>query len=111
MDEIPDLPALQGLLHYLSGRGLVVTLSPPGQKRGVVVTHGLYPPEELERIRASHSQSMFSQEENTPTRSYGSSPGVSAEEVAALRAEVEELKTALSTLSADFREFKAALGA
>ena len=31
--------------------GLVVFLSPPGQKRGVVVTHGLYPPDELERKR------------------------------------------------------------
>jgi uncharacterized protein YceH (UPF0502 family) len=111
MDEIPDLSTLQTLLQYLSGRGLVVTLSPPGQKRGVVVTHGLYPPEELERIRASHANSSSGQEESGPARSYASASGGTAGEVAALRAEIEELKSTVATLSAEFREFKAALGA
>ena len=51
MEPLADLPALQAVLEALAPRGLVVYLSPPGQKRGVVVTHGLYPPEELEKVR------------------------------------------------------------
>jgi len=109
MNEIPDLTALQTLLQYLSGRGLVVTLSPPGQRRGVVVTHGLYPPEELERIRSSHAHILTKQEETTVTRA--SSATISNEEVAALRAEIDALKATVASLSAEFHEFKAALGA
>lgn len=111
MNEIADLPALQEILHYLSGRGFVVTLSPPGQKRGVVVTHGFYPPEELERVRASLSQTFSGHDENMPARAYQPASSVSAEEVAALRAEIDELKGAMASLSAEFRELKAALGA
>src|SRR4029077_2504050 len=51
MEPLADLAALQGLLEALTPRGLVVYLSPPGQKRGVMVTHGLYPPEEFEKVR------------------------------------------------------------
>jgi uncharacterized protein YceH (UPF0502 family) len=109
MDEIPDLPALQALLQFLSGRGLVVTLSPPGQKRGVVVTHGLYPPQELERIRAAQSQASIGQEES-PARAYSAAPSATAEDVAALRAELEELKATTANLSAELRDLKTALG-
>src|SRR3954468_24170619 len=47
MEPVADLPALQTILEALASRDLVIFLSPPGQKRGVVVTHGLYPPAEL----------------------------------------------------------------
>ncbi len=49
MEPLADLPALQVILEALAPRGLVQYLSPPGQKRGVYVAHGLYPPEELEQ--------------------------------------------------------------
>src|SRR3954462_14831016 len=57
MEPIADLPALQALLEALAQRDLVVYLSPPGQKRGVFVTHGLYPPAELEKVRQAYAQS------------------------------------------------------
>src|SRR3954449_5782458 len=57
MEPFADLPALQAVLEALASRGLVVNLSPPGQKRGVVVTHGLYPPQELEKVRQAYAQS------------------------------------------------------
>jgi uncharacterized protein YceH (UPF0502 family) len=50
MDPIPDLDALRGHLDGLAARGLVVWLSPPG--RGRMLTHGLLPPEKLEKVRA-----------------------------------------------------------
>ena len=57
MEPLADLAALQSLLEALTPRGLVVYLSPPGQKRGVMVTHGLYPPEELEKVRHAFAAS------------------------------------------------------
>src|SRR3954462_10958128 len=57
MEPFPDLPALQAVLEGLEPRGLIVYLSPPGQRRGVVLTHGLYPPAELEKVRQAFAQS------------------------------------------------------
>ena len=50
MEPLPDLPALQAVLEALAARDLVIYLSPPGRKRGVLVSHGLYPPAERERV-------------------------------------------------------------
>lgn len=50
MDPIPDLDVLRGHLDRLAASGLVVWLSPPG--RGRMLTHGLLPPEKLEKVRA-----------------------------------------------------------
>jgi uncharacterized protein YceH (UPF0502 family) len=50
MDPIPDLEVLRVLLDRLAERGLVVWLSPPG--RGRMLTHGLLPPEKLDKVRA-----------------------------------------------------------
>ncbi|MFM9025722.1 MAG: DUF480 domain-containing protein [Planctomycetaceae bacterium] len=50
MDPIPDLDVLRGHLDRLAERGLVVWLSPPG--RGRMLTHGLLPPEKLEKVRS-----------------------------------------------------------
>lgn len=49
MDPIPDLDALRLHLDSLAARGLVVWLSPPG--RGRMLTHGLLPPEKLDKVR------------------------------------------------------------
>jgi uncharacterized protein YceH (UPF0502 family) len=54
MDEIADLPTLRRHLDALAARGLVVWLSPPG--RGRMLTHGLLPPEKLEKVRAEVGQ-------------------------------------------------------
>jgi uncharacterized protein YceH (UPF0502 family) len=50
MDPIPDLDSLRTHLDRLADRGLVVWLSPPG--RGRMLTHGLLPPEKLEKVRS-----------------------------------------------------------
>ena len=50
MDPIPDLESLRTHLDALATRGLVVWLSPPG--RGRMLTHGLLPPETLEKVRS-----------------------------------------------------------
>jgi uncharacterized protein len=118
MEPLADLLALQAILDALTPRLLVVYLSPPGQKRGVFVTHGLYPPEELEKVRAAFADRTGSNEE-VPTRlsssrvdqaTAASVPGWSAE-IASLRSELENLRGTVLALAAEVRELKSALGA
>jgi uncharacterized protein YceH (UPF0502 family) len=119
MEPFPDLASLQTVLEALEPRGLVRYLSPPGQKRGVVVTHGLYPPEEFEKVRQAFSQQSFPDTAEAPVRASSVRQGMAiahaepgwVAETTALRAEVESLKTALASLTAEFRELKQSLGA
>lgn len=112
MDPIPDLPTLQTILNNLNELGLAVALTPTGRRRGVVVTHGLYPPEELERVRRNVLQNLPADvEEAAPRSSAGSTPTVRSEEVAALRAEVEALRDRLQAVESDLQALKQSLGA
>src|SRR5581483_4994519 len=49
MEPIADLAALRPVLDSLRAKGLVLALSPEG--RGQVVSHALYQPQELEKVR------------------------------------------------------------
>ncbi len=69
----PTCLQLQSVLEALASRDLVVNLSPPGQKRGVMVTHGLYPPQELEKVRVAFA-SARRLPETKPNAPYGSRP-------------------------------------
>ena len=95
-------------------------LSPPGQKRGVLVTHGLYPPEELEKVRYAFAQSAAAGgDEDVPSRASSSRAELAAAatmpawatEIASVRADIEDLKHRLEALTAEIRELKSALGA
>jgi uncharacterized protein YceH (UPF0502 family) len=52
MEPIADLPALRPILTGLESKGLIVPLSPAG--RGRALTHALYEPPELERLKAHY---------------------------------------------------------
>ena len=102
----------------MAPRKLVHYLSPPGQKRGVFVAHGLYPPEEFERVRQAFANRVADDDE-VPSRlstareelaATAAAPGWVGE-IAALRAEVNELRGALESLAAEVRDLKSALGA
>ncbi|MDR3633871.1 MAG: YceH family protein [Isosphaeraceae bacterium] len=116
MEPFPDLPALQTVLESLTAKGLVVYLSPPGVKRGVVVTHGIYPPEELERVRHASAQQPVAygdEDDRTPragvVRAESHAPGWIAE-VTALRAELDAVRGTVQALETELRELKKALG-
>jgi hypothetical protein len=64
MEPIKGLDELEPVLDSLAAKGLVLYLSPPG--RGAVVTHALYPPSELERVR--RDAGITSHEPITPPR-------------------------------------------
>jgi uncharacterized protein YceH (UPF0502 family) len=120
MEPIPDLDALHALLEALAARGLVTFLSPPGQRRGVVVTHGLYPPEEAEKVRQAFAQQAWAAEPDAEpaVRAAAARQGMAAAlaepgwvaETAALRAAVEALRGTVEALDAELRALKAALG-
>lgn len=106
-----DLPVLQDMLEFLAARELVVYLSPPGQRRGVVVTHNLYPPEELERVRQEFARSPLARDDEPPAPSRASASAGLAAEVGSLRDEVRALGEQVAALSAELRELKSSLGA
>lgn len=110
--EQPDLPALNAMLEALAARGLVVFLSPPGQRRGVVVTHGLYPPEELERLRQAYAGRDWGSEDGEgPAPAAPAARGPARDEaVEAMRAELAALRQTVEALSEEVAALKAALG-
>lgn len=112
MEPIPDLPTLQAHLEALAARDLVVYLSPRGQRRGVIVTHGLYPPQELERERQKHMHGAPEPDDEPMPRpaSRAAAPGL-AEAVASLREEVTTLRGTVESLAAEVAALKSALGA
>lgn len=120
MERFEDLASLQAVLDGLSARGLVHHLSPPGQKRGVFVTHGLYPPEELERVRQSYAGRAGGDEDEDgtpegdpvrPAPSANSAARIDRAEIDELRAAIEQLRAALETIAEEVRALKSALGA
>jgi uncharacterized protein YceH (UPF0502 family) len=117
MEPLADLPALQAILDALAPRGLVKHLSPPGQKRGVYVAHGLYPADEFEKVRTSFSTRVAGEDEaparlSTARVDLAAAPVVPAwtAEISALRAEVEQLRESLNVLTNEVRDLKSALG-
>ena len=119
MEPLADQAALQAELDRLEPRGLVVYLSPPGRTRGVVVTHGLYPPEELEKVRAAFKDAPAPvDDERPPARlaraeaaasAMQAGPGWSAE-AEAIRAELRTLRETMDALTAQVEALKSALG-
>jgi len=125
MDSLPDLASLQTILQALAARRLVHYLSPREQKRGVYVAHGLYPADELEKVRQAFASRQSSDEE-MPARlsaaradlnAAAAAPGWVAEiaavrdENAAIRADLNNLRRAVEALAAEIRALKTELGA
>lgn len=123
MEPLGDLTVLQGILDALRARGLVIRLSPEGQQRGVVVTHGLYSPDELLKVRQAFALRPVSADDDEPrpaarTELAATGPPAWVAEIASLRdevlawkAEITSLKLKVETLEAEVHELKSALGA
>jgi uncharacterized protein YceH (UPF0502 family) len=117
MEPFADLPTLQTVLESLAVRSLVVYLSPPGQKRGVFVTHGLYPPQELEKVREAYANRQVAEEEppGRPAARIEHTPAAGtssqAAEIAALKSDLDRLRTEFEALAGEVQTLKSALGA
>lgn len=124
MEKISDMGELMPILDSLRQKNLLIYLSPPG--RGAVVTHNLYQPQELTKVKSEHAGS--GQVDNTPAEGGGggsydpppvAGPVAKSSPVAAvpatnaapagvpvddLRAEVAELREELAQLRQEFAD-------
>lgn len=121
-EPIADLATLQGILDSLIERGLVVPLTPSG--RGQLITHNLYLPEELSRLKqltgstaaataSATAQAQPSQDDSSQSHLPSSPPSSTAaaqttaplapaawaEELEFLREEVSDLRQLVEKLS------------
>jgi uncharacterized protein YceH (UPF0502 family) len=114
MEPLPDLGSLQTVLESLAAKNLVVYLSPPGVKRGVVVTHNLYAPNELEREKARVAASPVLDEPDPvarPVSTRTETAGASIlEEFAQIKNEVRALREQVQTLTEEVQDLKRSLG-
>ncbi|MGD9128445.1 MAG: DUF480 domain-containing protein [Planctomycetia bacterium] len=110
MEPIASLAELQPIVRALKERGLIVPLTPEG--RGHILTHNLYQPQELEKLRAKHSGGVpiaDSPPQTVPTPSPPPSPAAPTvpssiivtddEQVNSLQRENEELRTRVTDLN------------
>lgn len=95
MEPITGLDQLRPILTSLESKGLLVSLTPSG--RGHVVTHALYQPAELEKLKAQYQHGApQSQPHSSPVTQ---TAGAVASE--ALMHEVKSLRNELAALRAD----------
>lgn len=106
MEPLADLGSLQTVLASLIQKGLVVRLSPAGVQRGVVVTHALYSPNEMERERAKHANSGLADEPDEPARP----EPVPSSELATIRVELDTLRESVRLLTEEVQALKTSLG-
>jgi len=97
-----DHETTAAVIKSLADRGLVVWLTPEN-RRGATLTHAFYPPDELSRLKATHSTGVIVDEARLPASPAASAPaerapptearlGEAMAEIALLRAEVNELR-------------------
>lgn len=112
MEPIADLTTLRNVLHSLTAKNLVVSLTASG--RGHVVTHNLYEPREMERLRRDFEaqapaggDTSTTEEDDTPTTAGQGEPTV-RELVTTLQRDVEELRSQLQKIRDELAELRRA---
>ena len=112
MENIPDLNFLKTVLDSLLAKNLIVSLSPPG--RGQVVTHNLYSPQELERVKKDYAAGAFGRADATDD---AGETKVAVQQAArailptqadldSLRRDVALLREEIEALKEEWKEFK-----
>jgi len=103
MEPIADLAVLMPIVQGLIDRRLMVAITPPG--RGQIVTHNLHPAHELAEVRARFAGGGAAPSPAPPPRATESAVAAAPtaerpDEIAALRAEVAELRERVRALEA-----------
>jgi uncharacterized protein YceH (UPF0502 family) len=107
MEPIADLQALRPVLDALEQKNLIVSLSPSG--RGQVVTHNLYLPEQLQKIKQQYASGQMPAETARPAAASAPAPaadGVNVEEFEELRSDVEQLRADMALLREEIERLK-----
>ncbi len=104
MEKIPDMAALKPVLLSLTQKKLVFPLPPPGRRQKL--THNLYLPEQLAKLRREYGES------GSPAMSEISvEVSASAEEMDAVVAASRQQATAISQEAADWKQLQDRLAA
>lgn len=111
MEPIADLGALRPVLDSLTQKNLVVSLTPAG--RGQIITHNLFEPHEMARVKERAGSSQGSETvAHVPTPRGGgalANSTVSKEQFDQLRSEVEELRDQVRELEQTVDQFRTLL--
>jgi hypothetical protein len=115
MEPIADLNALRGILQSLRAKRLVIDVTPPG--RGQIISHNLYEPEELERLKAKLAGGSSAEGEwSEPARDRPVSQPApiqpsqgGRDELQSLRAELAELRQEFESLAENVRRHDSAI--
>jgi uncharacterized protein YceH (UPF0502 family) len=114
MEGIADVNALRPILDSLIQKGLVISLTPAG--RGQIVTHNLYLPDQLAKVKrdlkvgSAGDESVAATVSNQNVAPGATSPASmnsnnrAADDVAELRAEVGELKSEINRLKSEVED-------
>jgi uncharacterized protein YceH (UPF0502 family) len=120
MEPIADVSSLRPIVQSLIDKGLVISLTPAG--RGQIVTHALYLPEELEKVKkavgssAVHTPAVTSSPApvSAPPTAAPSAPAPAAiasnqssgssDSVQQLRHELDELKSEVARLKSEVND-------
>lgn len=122
MEQIADLTTLRNVLDSLQKKNLIISLTPDG--RGHVLTHNLYEPRELEKVRREYeavrpATSEGDEDDSTPISAApraGTAPTVTGggalsdlrTSIAELRREVDELRAQVQSLREEVSELRGA---
>jgi uncharacterized protein YceH (UPF0502 family) len=125
MEPIADLATMRTIFNGLKAKNLVIELTPPG--RGQIISHNLYEPDELERLKqrlgstaANHEPAPSSAPQPRPTSPASAAPPAAAspaqgansgnsEELRTLRTELAELRQELQSLAETVRRQEIAI--
>ncbi|MEM9185605.1 MAG: DUF480 domain-containing protein [Planctomycetota bacterium] len=105
MEPIKGMSELAPVLDALVQKQLVIYLTPPG--RGAVVTHNLYEPKELEKVRREHGGGVVAPpapQEAPASPAAAASPAVAAPSLSPQPGNSIEWRAELAALRAEFQE-------
>ena len=112
MEPIRDLGELRPILDSLKSKGLVLSLTPEG--RGHVVTHALYPPDELERVKVRYQAAgpgagapVGDVARPSPSAPSPAPAGLRPDVAEALRRGLDELRSQVAQLRSDLDDLSA----
>ncbi len=95
MEPIADLHALRPVIDSLIEKELIVSLTLPG--RGQVITHNLYTPERLDKLKEQYASGQGASEQAKPSTA-SARPKVTMQAFQQLQSEVAELRTEVAEL-------------
>jgi uncharacterized protein len=96
MEPIADQSALRPVLSSLAQKKLLVFLTPEG--RGQMVSHGLYPPDELKRVQSQASAAPFADPPSSPRIAPSPQSDPLWAEIGSMRDEISQLRRDLDEL-------------